>query len=564
MMMNHWNVPVVVLSTVKQLVQPLFKNKNLTIVYDEWIELLSQSKIDDTTENRTLLESVMKRLEDKNADYHIMNLEGLISASAFEEESIPLREKMKKVYERGDFESYRSLYQEDINKMKLLFLEMTRHVSSMQVGELIVFKYGKEVSFYDLWNEFYMETRGVIVDLRRMELVASPYRKFFNFNEKPFTSVERITQLLKEAKEIVIKNKEDGSMVSVTKYNGQIIVATPGSMESSQAQWAKAFLSKHYQAFLDDMPSHITFIFEAIYPENRIVIDYQGEEKMVLTNMRSTLNGMYFEDTIVQFFGLMYKIPTPEVENKALSELIEEAQNKELHPADKKEGWVFTVKTLKEELMFKLKCEDYCEIHKVIGVANSPKVVFEQIVQDTFDDFIAKVPDVVKPLVYDIANVIWEYIQSLKKDVEHHLSLIPKEILFSKEEIENHMEFKQLVKEEIAPLIDDKLSKNKKTELEEALLSKAFGKEPFIDKYTEKEFQRLWSLIPSHLQNQKEFKKKEGRLLGFVHKQVPNAYKAIALEHARGFQVEILSLVDIKDIRFDFLKESKTEVIVEE
>jgi T4 RnlA family RNA ligase len=562
--MKHWNVPLMVVSTIKKLAQPFFLHGKLTISYETWINELSQNPIKDTVENRTLLKEVLEHLEDKHTDYHIMGLEGLISAPAFEEEPVPLREKIKRVYETVDFEHYRSLYKEDINKMKDLFVQSVRHVSHMQVGELIIFKYGAEVSFYDLWNEFYMECRGVIIDLHEIELVASPYRKFFNFNEKPSTSAERIAQLLQEAVEISIKNKEDGSMVSVTKYKDQIIVATPGSMESSQAIWAKEFLSKHHSNFLEDMPRFVTFIFEAIYPENRIVIDYHGEEKMVLTNMRSTLNGSYFEDSIVEMFGLMYKIPTPDSENKSLSVLLEEAKNKDLHPADKKEGWVFTVKTRKEKIMFKLKCEDYCVIHRVMGVANSPKVVFEQIANDTFDDFISKVPDVVKPLVYDIANVIWGYIKSVQTNVDNHLSMIPKEVLFSKEELEKSFKVKELIKEEIAPLIDDKLSRNKKTEIEEALFFKVFGKEPFIDKYTEKEFKRLWNMIPSDLQNQKEFKRKEGKLLGFVHKQIPSAYKSTALEYARGGKVDYMSLVDIKEIDFTFLKNRKVETESEE
>lgn len=555
--MNHWNTPVTVVSTIKKLVRPFFTNYLLTINYKYMVEELSQKDISNTPENHLLLDKVMQSIQDRHVDYHIMKLEGLLSLSVFVEETVPLREKMQKVYEQVDFEHYRVLYQTDINKKKDLFLETVRYVSSMQSENLLVLKYEKDVTFYDLWNEFYMEFRGVVIDLEDMVLVSAPYRKFFNYNEKPSTSAERIERMLAQALDVLIKNKEDGSMVSVTKYKNGIIVSTPGSMESSQAKWAKNFLFTHHATFLKEMPRHVTYLFEAIYPENRIVVDYQGQEKMVMTGIRSTLNGTYFPDRMVYLLAGLYNIPTPQTEYKSFSALLEEAKNKEIHPADKKEGWVITIQTAKDEVRFKLKCEDYCEIHKVIGVANSPKVVFEQIIQDTFDDFIAKVPDMVKPLAYDITNAIWEHIKQTEEKTKYHLSLIPKDLFFTKEEVEKSKELKRFVKEKIVPLIGSKLSKNKKTELEEWLLSKAFGKEPSIDKYSEKEFHRLWAMIPSQLQNQKSFRQKEGRLLGFVYKQLPSTYQSLALNAARGLEIDYLSLVDIKDIHFSFLKEAE-------
>ena len=37
----------------------------------------------------------------------------------------------------------------------------------MQDSSYLILKYRPEVVFYDLWNEFYMETRGVVIDHRQ-------------------------------------------------------------------------------------------------------------------------------------------------------------------------------------------------------------------------------------------------------------------------------------------------------------------------------------------------------------------------------------------------------------
>lgn len=549
--MTHWNVPLMVVSTVIKLAREIADEKS-TMNYKELFFELSQKEIEDSSESRQLLHDVMKALKDKNKDYHIMNLEGLFANKSFES-GMTLREKMEHIYKTTDFGFYKKKYSEDINALKALFLESVSYVSSMQEGRYIIFKYGAEVSYYDLWNEFYMETRGVVIDVENLNLVSTPYRKFFNLNEKEMTSMKQIQTLIGNAHAIEVQNKEDGSMVSVSRYEDELIVATPGSLASEQAKWAKAFLLKHHMGFLKHMPNDTTFIFEAIYPDNRIVIDYQGAEKMVLTGARDNRTGEYLTRSFIEDHGIVFQIPIPTLEDKSLEQLMLESKDKTLHPADKKEGWVITVRTKDDTLLFKVKCEDYCDIHRVMGVSNSPKVVFEHIINETYDDFITKVPEIVKPLVERVADVIYSHIQQVKAEADEVFVSFPADIRFTPTEIEKSVQLRQYVKRVIASSIDAKLSRNKRAEIEESLLSKAFGKEPVIDRYTKVEFDRLWSLIPHDLRNQESFKKKEGKMLGFIHKKVPQRFRATALDFSRGQDVNYLSLIDLKEIDFSFL-----------
>ena len=103
---------------------------------------------------------------------------------------------------------------------------------------------------------------------------------------------------------------------------GNLVVATPGSLNSSQALWAKISYGNiilHWLIF----PEHLTFIFEAIYPENRIVVDYGEREDLILTNIRNKQTGRLLEEKEVEYYASLYKLPTPEKETKGLLELIE-------------------------------------------------------------------------------------------------------------------------------------------------------------------------------------------------------------------------------------------------
>jgi RNA ligase len=57
------------------------------------------------------------------------------------------------------------------------------------------------------------------------------------------------------------------------------VIATRGSFGSDQAMKAREILKKYNT---DIMFRHLTFCFEIIYPENRIVLDYGDDEKLVL------------------------------------------------------------------------------------------------------------------------------------------------------------------------------------------------------------------------------------------------------------------------------------------
>ena len=133
---------------------------------------------------------------------------------------------------------------------------------------LTIWNYTEKVQYENLWDEVTLMCRGLVTD-NKGDIVATPFQKFFNIEEGKFEPTEKFE----------VYEKMDGSLGIVFWYEGKWILATRGSFTSDQAIKGTEILKKYNT---DIMFRHMTFCFEIIYPENRIVLDYGGEEKLVM------------------------------------------------------------------------------------------------------------------------------------------------------------------------------------------------------------------------------------------------------------------------------------------
>ena len=133
---------------------------------------------------------------------------------------------------------------------------------------LIIWNYSQTTQYENYWDEITLSCRGLVTD-NEGNIVAKPFDKFFNIEEGKYTPTENFE----------VYEKMDGSLGIVFWYRGQWVVATRGSFTSDQAIKAREILKKYNT---DIMFRHMTFCFEIIYPENRIVLDYGDDEKLVM------------------------------------------------------------------------------------------------------------------------------------------------------------------------------------------------------------------------------------------------------------------------------------------
>jgi hypothetical protein len=242
---------------------------------------------------------------------------------------------------------------------------------------LWILNYTRQAQFERIWNEYTKICRGLVVD-EEYNIIAWCFPKFFNYSEhRP----EDIPVLPFEA-----FDKMDGSLGIVFYYNKQWNVATRGSFASDQAMKGAQLLKKYDTDVLD---TRNTYLFEIIYPENRIVCDYEGQEKLVLLAVIENSMGVelpYESDetnSVSEYELYGYDVV------KRFDGLNDIAAIKALN-IDNKEGFVLR---FSDGFRVKVKFDEYCRLHSIVtGV--STKVVWRAL-RDGKDlsELLDRVPD---------------------------------------------------------------------------------------------------------------------------------------------------------------------------
>lgn len=126
------------------------------------------------------------------------------------------------------------------------------------------------------WTPVTIACRGLITD-DTGSIVALPFPKIFA--SSMHGQGHAFAPPLPVGERFEIYDKADGSLVIVHHWAGRWYAATKGSFISVQAQWAQARLDA---ADTDRLDPGLTYLAEAVYPANRIVVDYGDREDLVL------------------------------------------------------------------------------------------------------------------------------------------------------------------------------------------------------------------------------------------------------------------------------------------
>lgn len=153
---------------------------------------------------------------------------------------------------------------------------------------LAIANYTEKAQFDNHWTQPVLRSRGLVYDESDGRVVALPFPKFFNYDQHGPSSA--FGELPDEPFDVY--DKLDGSLGIFFHYQGLWHVATRGSFQSAQADWAQGWLHGKIAdgagTYLD--PS-ITYLAEIIYPENRVVVDYRGVRDCTLLGGYSNLTG---------------------------------------------------------------------------------------------------------------------------------------------------------------------------------------------------------------------------------------------------------------------------------
>lgn len=276
-------------------------------------------------------------------------------------------------------------------------------------GDLVLYGYTDKCTYERAWDEYTRMARGIILDKNTGEVIAKPFPKFFNLGEMEETF---LTNLPKEP--YVVAEKMDGSLGIIFHHDGKWNVATRGSFYSDQAAEAERMLQKYN---LSEILTHLTILVEIIYPENKIIVNYGAERKLVVLGMYSREDGTEINTGIVQFVGWDTGMECPQYYNYTIEEMIE-LQTK--LPKDN-EGFVVR---FRNGLRVKIKGKEYLRIAKLMANL-SPLALFETMKNGKVDQFyLQQLPEELKadyePYMIELERQYEAVLDGLKGEVQKH------------------------------------------------------------------------------------------------------------------------------------------------
>lgn len=236
------------------------------------------------------------------------------------------------------------------------------NVSMKTEDSLALFTYTKQCVFMKNWNTITKACRGLIIDVNR-RVIATPFPKFFNYGEDPGT----VEALIQDGVPFRAFEKLDGSLIIAYFYDGRWRCATKGSFNSPQAQWAEKFM--HEKLDLSYLVPGDTYLFEAVYPENRIVIKYDPE--LVLLGAYDC-TGHEVDPLALQCLALDIGTRTPHTyAYNRIEPMLEDAKALSAY----QEGWVVK---FDNGFRIKIKGDEYCRIHRLISNV-TPLAIWESM-----------------------------------------------------------------------------------------------------------------------------------------------------------------------------------------
>lgn len=279
-------------------------------------------------------------------------------------------------------------------------------VQTHPTAELYIYNYTRKAQFENLWNEITLLTRGLILD-SEMNIVARPFDKFFNIEQH---TADQIPDLPFELFE-----KMDGSLGILYWLLGKPYIASRGSFDSDQARHATKVLYEKYQHTFDKLNKGATYLFEIIYPTNRIVCDYGDKDDLVLLAVIDNATGkdLPLEDIgfeiVKRYDGFKDIFKVREVQDS----------NREGYIAKFSNGF-----------RVKLKFEEYCRLHSI--VTNVSNIVVWEFLRDgkPFSELLERTPDEFDSFVQSTAELLnrkFTEVESFHKHfINEHQLISPK------------------------------------------------------------------------------------------------------------------------------------------
>lgn len=211
-------------------------------------------------------------------------------------------------------------------------------------ADLWIYNYTERAQYENHWTPETLACRGLILDASG-SVVARPFPKFFNYGTEQAANLP--------AEPFTVREKFDGSLGILYYLDGEPRIATRGSFTSEQAKVGTALLADYE---FEHRPGQ-TPLFEIIYPENRIVVDYGDRRELVLLAVIDNATGA---ESAMGWSG--HTAPLVDVDDID-----------RLHglASSNAEGFVVTFRS---GVRVKVKFEEYVRLHRIVTGVNARNI----------------------------------------------------------------------------------------------------------------------------------------------------------------------------------------------
>ena len=249
---------------------------------------------------------------------------------------------------------------------------------------LHIYNYTQDCQFRNRWSDLTLMARGLILD-DDGNIVARPFPKFFNVEEL------QALKIVPPSLPFEVYEKMDGSLGILYRDTDKVLkIATRGSFESEQAVMANKILNEKY-AGLTINPEY-TYLFEIIYPQNRIVVDYGNTCDLVLLAIIDIETGLDISLTHNPGFPVVKKYD-------GISDYRD--IRKQMNNMPNSEGVV--VKFVNGFRM-KIKWDEYVRLHRILTGVNE-KAIWEVLKNgQSLDLFLSGVPEEFEKWIRSVAG----------------------------------------------------------------------------------------------------------------------------------------------------------------
>ena len=249
-----------------------------------------------------------------------------------------------------------------------------------------IYNYSRKTQYEGKWDDITLKTRGLVLD-NEGNVVAKAFDKFFNYEELVGNKwVE--SKIPNEPFEVF--EKMDGSLGILFNYNDEWILATKGSFTSDQAIRGMEILKKYrYEKLIKGF----TYLFEIIYPENRIVCEYDFED-LILLAVVDNKDGyeLRIHDDNIHLEGIRFRNLYNNLGFKVVKKYDGVRDYSELKSKILQNAEGFVIK-FENGVRMKIKGEEYVRLHRIL-TGFSTYDIWEHL-KDGKDvmELVEKVPD---------------------------------------------------------------------------------------------------------------------------------------------------------------------------